>query len=395
MRTLETLTLALVDSKAQLRRAYVVLCMIGHFYIHGSAGLQVEHLSTSSTPNDSPIIPTPLVIPWLLVSDALGVKPVLSYASQILWNCTLPPSPSAPLPHDLQVLDTFTGHASELAFDISPARVEYEGSAILREIFSTFYTTFRLPDLPTCIRDMTTHLRIIATALKAMGSHLLTLKRDCNPTHFYHTLRPWIAGSGPKGWTYDLGHSAQKTLVLGGSTAGSSALLQALDAFLGVEVGEGSRTFRKSMQAYMPRGHREFVQMLEGLRGGDVVAGEVWKQVGGVEGEDGAPLRGFVKSMCEWASREDRDGEERREARELGQAYNDVLRALKGFRDEHFRIVSLFVINQASKAQKMERADTEKVDAPLKGTGGSDLAKLLRGHRDSSQNALLDLEPLG
>jgi indoleamine 2,3-dioxygenase len=242
-------------------------------------------------------------------------------------------------------------------------------------------------DLSAALYAITGELNKIRDALDAMKAHLLVLKKDCQPAHFYWELRPWIAGSGPQGWTYQLQGNGEVTLKLGGSTAGSSSLLQALDSFLGIEFGESHIEFRRTMQEYMPRRHREFVQVLENLQVEDVMAPEL-RQCIELENSQSAsarsPLRYFVLGACEAGL----EG-----AVQLGEAYNEVLRGLKAFRDEHFRIVSLFIINQASKPRHgAEKSSEPGVKAPLQGTGGSDLAKLLKGYRDSSQKAMLRVE---
>ncbi|KAH7350433.1 Indoleamine 2,3-dioxygenase [Pyrenochaeta sp. MPI-SDFR-AT-0127] len=359
----ESLSPALAKDTALLRRAYVVLCMLGHFYLHGAPKNSRSGSSDSESAHRKNFVPAPIAIPWLLVSKALGLKPVLSYASQILWNCAYndislldDPLPSG----QIRILETFTGDSSEVAFDISPARVELEGAVILKAILDVLATHFQGSDLIQSQSAVTLELLRIESALRRMKSHLLILKKDCDPFHFYWKLRPLISGSGPEGWTYELSGGSVINLQVGGSTAGSSSLLQALDSFLGLHLSDSQISFRRAMQEYMPQGHRLFCHGPDLLR------------ISGLK---------------------------------LGHAYNSVVRGLKEFRDEHFRIVSLFIINQASKAQKniennpsfveessLKKSNlTTKPKISLTGTGGSDLARLLKGYRDSSQEALLDL----
>ena len=59
-----------------LRRAHLVLSFLGHFYIH----------STFPSLNS---IPTSIAVPWVAVSDKLGVPPILTYADTVLWNWKL------------------------------------------------------------------------------------------------------------------------------------------------------------------------------------------------------------------------------------------------------------------------------------------------------------------
>ena len=54
----------------------MLLSFLGHFYIHSS-------FPSAST------VPAPIAVPWVAVSDKLGVPPILSYADTVLWNWRL------------------------------------------------------------------------------------------------------------------------------------------------------------------------------------------------------------------------------------------------------------------------------------------------------------------
>lgn len=365
--------------------------MVGHFYIHGAPNMNSSGSKDLSSAGGSATIPSPLATPWLLVSTALGLKPVLSYVAEVMWNCASLPLDGVYNPNQLKVLETFTGHSSEIAFITAPARVELEGAAIVRAIFDVFSVHLQGSDVSSSACAITDELLKIEAALRRMKDHLLILKKDCSPAHFYWKLRPWIAGSGPQGWIYQLGAESQVNLTVGGSTAGSSSLLQALDSFLGLELGETHLNFRRSMQDYMPQGHRRFLQTLEGLRVQDAISPSICEQLACELTT--SPLRIFVQSVyC--TERYCYDSDTRPDyALQVGLAYNNVLRALKEFRDEHFRIVSLFIINQASKSQGIGgQSASVHNKTPLQGTGGSDLAKLLKGYRDSSHGAMLSTD---
>ncbi|KAI8941223.1 hypothetical protein NX059_002459 [Plenodomus lindquistii] len=392
MRVVEALSSELKDNKALLRRAYVVLSMVGHFYIHGK--IAGNTCNVDDQPHDSSIIPRPLAVPWLEVSRALGLKPVLSYAAEVAWNCALDASPSMQTADQIHALETFTSHPSEVAFIVAPARVEFEGAVALKSIFQILSVLSQNTDIHESQAVIAAKLQRMESALKKMRNHLLVLKKDCDPSHFYWTLRPWIAGSGPDGWTYQLRDNSQLTLKLGGSTAGSSPILQALDSFLGLEFGESHLAFRRSMQEYMPQGHRLFIQTLEALSIQDAISPSLRTHMS-VENTT-SPFRTYIKHVYTTRGAPSELASSSDQATQLIVAYNNVLRALKDFRDEHFRIVSLFVINQASKPPPGQEPSTVTAQtngnfltkAPLKGTGGSDLAKLLKGYRDSSQAAL-------
>ncbi|KDN36277.1 hypothetical protein RSAG8_10965, partial [Rhizoctonia solani AG-8 WAC10335] len=64
--------------------------------------------------------------------------------------------------------------------------------------------------------------------------------------------------------------------------------------------------------------------------------------------------------------------------------YNAAVRELEGFRNEHIKIVTLYVIGPARRAQQTTAGGAED-DSEMRGTGGSNLAKLLKGMRDDTK----------
>ena len=79
----------------------------------------------------------------------------------------------------------------------------------------------------------------------------------------------------------------------------------------------------------------------------------------------------------------------------LREPYNAAIKALKKFRDLHIRIVCLYVIN-ASRVQcpviaaMAKREQSGRSNGPSRGTGGTELATLLKAGRDATNRALLD-----
>lgn len=76
-------------------------------------------------------------------------------------------------------------------------------------------------------------------------------------------------------------------------------------------------------------------------------------------------------------------------------AYNSALRALEGFRSEHIKIVTLYVIGPARRAAQSPasasgNAPKEQDESQMKGTGGSNLASLLKGMRTDTNEAVLE-----
>ena len=57
------------------QRAYVVLGFLAHFYVWGEFPTKIRDR-----------IPECIAKPWILISEHLGLKPVLSHAGVVLWN---------------------------------------------------------------------------------------------------------------------------------------------------------------------------------------------------------------------------------------------------------------------------------------------------------------------
>lgn len=85
---------------------------------------------------------------------------------------------------------------------------------------------------------------------------------------------------------------------------------------------------------------------------------------------------------------------------DLLEAYNTALQSLKEFRDAHMIIVALYIIGPAKRMRAgAPKGVEDKVDAAkgvdngkelLKGTGGTDLVKFLKGVRDRTKGALIN-----
>lgn len=73
---LSELSVEKLGSKAEDRRAFIVLTFIAHSYMYG----------VPNTDDPIPILPKQLAIPWFNVSAKLNINPVVSYSSTALWN---------------------------------------------------------------------------------------------------------------------------------------------------------------------------------------------------------------------------------------------------------------------------------------------------------------------
>ncbi|KAF7374334.1 Indoleamine 2,3-dioxygenase [Mycena sanguinolenta] len=352
----------LIRSETNLRRAHLVLAWTMHFYIH-------------SLPPDVPVvIPAPITIPLFHICTQLQLPPVLTYSDTVLYNWTLKTSSNRPTPalDNLQSQTLFTGTNDEQEFYLTSARMELRGVEALELMRATMDEAFVGDDL--AMRRITSFLTRLATVIGELQALLANVRDGCDPSTFYNAIRPWFRGadSDPanRRWEFE-GMASDPAWVypaeLSGPSAGQSSLVHALDMFLGVDefshapgltghqiqVQPQTQTkksaFLTRMQLYMPRHHRNFLNHLAA---------------------NPRPLRAIVTGG---------------ENAELLGAYNAAVGALKRFRDHHIQIVTSYIIQPARLAAKARESEPEATieseshgAAPLKGTGGTELARFLK-----------------
>lgn len=421
-----------------MRRAHLVLTFLLHFYAHTSLSI--------STPLTTPLpIPASISVPLLGITTSLGLPPVVTYSDTVLYNF-LPNNPALhlALPHNppSSCLASFTNTRSEEQFYVISALCEIAGVEALRLMRQSFDELFLADEV--ALKRLTVYLRKLAKQIDRIGDITLSMIKEVDPEEFYHLIRPWFRGGdsdGPHsaGWAYmgvedDLSSlSAEnqsdkaimspsgnvvKGRLFSGPSAGQSTLIHAIDIFLTVDhthdevkaeitanasthtnsppdvttplspssplitldptpvATAGTQpvskpneaTFVERMLQYMPAQHRTFLLHLN---------------------THPTPLRSLVVANVQAHPR-------------LAEAYDAALEALKGFREKHMRVVSIFIIQQARRRPSerirrllgQEDLDGEdedgKVDiSELRGTGGSPLFKFLKRCRDNTTRVMV------
>lgn len=336
-----------------------------HFYIH-------------TLPLSSPVnIPKPISIPLVAVSNHLQLPPIVTYSDNVLynWDIVRPRDRDElgvepPALDNLCSQDMFTGTIDEQEFYLASARIELRGVEALELMRATMDEMFIGDEI--AISRITGYLHNLSSIVRDLRDILLDVRKGCNPTTFYHSIRPWFRGEdsdpGHRKWVFE-GIEEQPT-DLSGPSAGQSALIHALDVFLGLDncnVVEGGctpdqRTLLRRMQIYMPRHHRKFLQHLS---------------------TNPRPVRTLLAKGTPNA--------------ELLEAYNSAVLSVKEFRDAHIKIVAIYIIGPAAQERKArEEADAQVEDVQkdgkkvLKGTGGTDLVRFLKGVRDKTAEAVIE-----
>lgn len=274
-------------------------------------------------------------------------------------------------------------------------------------------------------------LRRVRGRVDRMRGVMMSMPHHVRPAFFYRRIRPYLAGwrsnpTLPDGVVYEGvggdGEEGVRLRLSGGSAAQSSIIgafvafvwvwvvvvggngfttqphhqksqptkitpTAALDLYLGIDLGgpsaaSGSRAsyaFIRSMRAYMPRGHRRFLEALDD----ETAATDDVQQRGGQEGSDGdgdgrgggarPSIRGYVAGLLA-----------RGKGAAVVAAYDACVEALVAFRRAHLSVVNAYILRQQQllQVQGTGRGEGEG-DAGLagaaggKGTGGTGVVDFL------------------
>lgn len=357
-----------LEHESEWRRAYSLLCFMLNAYIWGG---------------DSPAerIPEPLAVPLLEVSRHLELPPVATYAAVCLWNFKpLFVDEDIDNLENLATLNTFTGSMDESWFYLISVAIEARGAPII-PLMLTAMDAARHGDAKT----VTQCLYVFAERLTDLANLLQRMHESCDPTVFYHRIRPFLAGSKnmaeaglPRGVVYEDGSGTEDFREYSGGSNAQSSLIQFFDIALGIEhraTGEKPsdtptphhdpsqrHNFIREMRQYMPGPHARFL---------DDVA-----QV--------ANIRTFVEECGD---------------RKLSIAYDACLAMLSAFRDKHIAIVARYIITPSRAVRARSRSRSPEVTRQRnniavasrknqaqgqKGTGGTALIPFLKQARDET-----------
>ncbi|KAI1123592.1 Indoleamine 2,3-dioxygenase [Nemania abortiva] len=368
---LEVLATARLNTEREWQRAYMILCFLTHGYIWGG-----------NTPSE--VLPPAVTVPFLQVSDHLGLPPVATYAALNLWNFSSSGEDFGDL-DGLRALHTFSGTEDESWFFALSVAIEARGSRII-PIMLRGIDAIKNDDYETVISALSD----MATCIRKLTPLLDRMSERCDPMVFYHQLRPFLAGTKnmeaaglPNGVFYDEGNGIGKWRQLRGGSNGQSSLIQLYDLFLGIDHTPTSSTYTKKgnsppvktaprelsfyeeIRLYMPGQHREFLTKVSRMD----------------------KIQDFVYSAS--ASPEQQ---------RLHQAYQEATKALGDFRQAHIGIVTRYIIvpsrkpapapfskvtNLATSSLQVNKGIAKK----LTGTGGTDLIPFLKNARDDTYGA--------
>ena len=315
-----------LHTEEEWRRALVLLSGLfqGYVWQEGEKGVPSK-------------VPAIIAVPFENVSRRIGVAPIITYASCVLYNWALR-DPGGPMTgENMYTLVNHTGTEDESWFFILHAQVELTAAPGIRAIREFFCARAggSIDQMTRCLLDMESAL----LAMKAIFSKMI---EKVNSTVFYVKIRPYLAGvkglaAFPSGVVYE-GVSPEPREFNGGSGTQSS-ILQSFDALFGTKFDDKTDQILRSNLSYMPTKHRAFV---------DYISHQ-------------PPLRQYIIDTGHPG---------------LVRQFNATVDAFVAFRKEHIVLVTKFIVNQLS----------HSVNASLEttGTGGTRFMPFLKGIRDAT-----------
>ncbi|KAJ7461533.1 Indoleamine 2,3-dioxygenase [Mycena latifolia] len=355
-----------------LQRAHLVLAWLVHYYVHSAPPPAAD----DSVPF---LVPKSLAVPLVEVSRHLGIAPILTFADTVLWNWDLIDASLPASIENMHFVNLFSGTDDERNFYATSAKAEFRGIEMLRIIDE--YNN--IPDLSdfTSISKVARDLGRLTGIINDISDIIQGVRPNVDPHVFYWDLRPWFEGSdakgpGAPGWLYE-GVPDSDKLDLSGPSAGQSSVMHALDIFLDVdhklrqrrypapseENKRADHGFMERMRRYMPGKHREYL----------------------------ASLAATPRSIRDLA----------RQTPALREPYDNAVMALKKLRDLHMRIACRYIVTMSRStpnahagcpvASMMDRLQSSRAagNGPTRGTGGNELALLLKAGRDATRRTLL------
>jgi indoleamine 2,3-dioxygenase len=272
-------------------------------------------------------IPKEIAVPLVAIADAVGRKPILSYASYCLYNWKkLDPNKDIVVDNlDLIQYFTYEDNSTHEAWFIL-IHVDIEARAA--EGISAIIDYFSDPavDLSNCLSKL-------KSSFQKVNATMLRMTEGCSPDFYYNKVRPYIFSFEDVVYEDCFDNKPQ---TFRGETGAQSSIVPAVIAALGIKHKESILTKHLDvMRDYMPPFHRNFIS----------------------EYENNNSLRNDVKTN------------------EEKHLYNDCVQEVLDFRNTHLE----YAMNYIHK----------KVDSS-KGTGGTPYVEWLSKLVDETKNFFIE-----
>uniref|UniRef100_A0A8C6US99 Indoleamine 2,3-dioxygenase 2-like n=1 Tax=Neogobius melanostomus TaxID=47308 RepID=A0A8C6US99_9GOBI len=276
------------------------------------------------------VLPRNLAVPYCLLSQKLGLPPILVYADVVLANWKLK-DPNG----NIEVIFSLPGGETCSGFIIVSMLVEKAAG----------------PGIMVCT---STGLGEVTRALKSMKEAFELMHSHVDPTIFHATLRIFLSGWRdnpmlPNGLVYE--DISDEPVLLSGGSAGQSSSIQCFDALLCVRHYDETAAFLARMREYMPAPHQRLIHSLSGS------------------------LRDFIMPCSN---------------PDLCRSYNSCITALLDLRNYHINTVAKYVLVPAHHA-RLSGCPLGGVGMALdsRGAGGSNIMGFLKTVRNNTQKALI------
>jgi indoleamine 2,3-dioxygenase len=308
-------------------------------------------------------LPPSITVPLLQTAEHLEVNPVATYAALNLWNYrVLGDDADLTNPDNLVALHTVSGTDDESWFLMISNAMEARAGPLIHTMLNAMEGA-ELEDASTVIQC----LEYFRKSMDDISRLLERMYERCQPQVFYHTIRPFLAGSMnmesaglPNGVFYDEGDGKGSWRKYRGGSNGQSSLLQFFDAVLSVNHSRCGG-FHEEMRRYMPGPHARFLAVIESK----------------------ANIRAYVDTH--------------QDDSQLVDAFNKAVTALGEFRNTHIALVTRYIVipsRMGRPANGTTRTDIASAsthlaseagkEQELVGTGGTKLIPFLRTSRDET-----------
>nr|XP_044987372.1 indoleamine 2,3-dioxygenase 2 isoform X2 [Jaculus jaculus] len=293
------------------------------------------------------VLPRTLAIPFVEVSRALGLPPILVHSDLVLTNWTKR-NPKG----NLETIISLPGGKSLRGFVLVTVLVEKAAAPGVKALVQGVEAIVQSSQdaLLQALQQLRLSIQDITRTLGQMHDYV-------DPDIFYAAIRIFLSGwkdnpAMPTGLIYE-GVSTEPLWYSGGSAAQSS-VLHAFDEFLGIRHCKESADFLHRMRDYMPPSHKAFI---EDIRSAPALRGRV------LACGPGPCLT----------------------------AYNQCLQALAELRRYHITVVARYLVTAAARARSRSQGDLLRPPKALedRGTGGTPVLSFLKSVREATLDAII------
>ena len=293
------------NNDAIIKRMKVMLDYLGQAYVWGE---------------DPPAqtIPMGFAEFWHQISLRTALRPILSYASYILYNWRRIDAIKPVALGNIAVMQNFLGGLDEDWFILIHIDIEQRAGIIPGAIIAALQALARR-DIPM----LEMYLTMITSAIESILQTLNRMPERCDEYIYYTRVRPYLHGwknnpALPNGVLYEgVTSYRDKPQQFRGESGAQSGIVPSLVAFFDIRHKEKDfAPYLAEMRMYMPEGHRRFIETIEQLS------------------RNGYSLLNFVLARKE-------------SHRTLYDAYSSSRNALYEFRKKHYEYVGRYIHSQA------------------------------------------------